>query len=339
MKNSGVSIIISTFNGASRLEDTLVALSRLNVSQIPFIELILVDNASTDNTFLFSQELWHKLGTPFPINCLHEETPGKLNAQEKGLKYAKGEFILICDDDNVLFPEYLQIGYKILTDNPRIGVLGGQGIALSTVPLPDWFQNYSYYFACAPQAPATGNVNPTRNVVYGAGMWFRKSAYDKAKQLGFNFILASRTGKKLTTGAEDSELCWAIRFQNFEVWYIEELKFFHHIPPNRLTKDYKIKLIQGMQTNGPYGNLYIRVWKNEISEKVKLFWLKECFYTLFYIFMLPFNHRINNKKVDLKRGVHNITVFLRDRSKYDSKINKLIEYKEKCVKYNVLENL
>ena len=324
---SKVSIVICTYNGKNKLVSTLLGISKLVIDHIDFVELIVVDNASNDGTIDFVDNYWNtNLKNPFPLILLKEELPGKLNAQELAFQHAKGDSILICDDDNELNPDYLQIGCSFFNRYPEIGVLGGQGIAVSTVEIPSWFEEYRYYFACAPQAHQTGSVMPTRNVVYGAGMWVRKSAYDLAKQLGFQFILNSRTGTALTTGGEDSELCWAIKLLGFEIWYVEELKFNHHIPENRLTEAYRIKLLEGMIDNAPIAGAYLRIWKNNLSKSVRFFWLKELLYTLkAYYFQ---KDSLNKKLLNL-----NIRFYINYRSKYDEQFNQIIHYRNRCLEY------
>lgn len=322
-----ISIVICTYNGVSKLASTLDSLSKLIVEQITYLELIVVDNASIDNTYQFVKEYWEShLLNPFPLILLKENRPGKLYAQELAFQVAKGDFILICDDDNELFPNYLQIGLNYLNQNARIGVIGGQGIAISTVPIPNWFKEFDYHFACAPQAPKTGNVMPTRNVVYGAGMWIRKSAYDLAKELGFEFILNSRTGSSLTTGGEDSELCWAIKLLGFEIWYVEELKFHHHIPSNRLTEDYKNRLLAGMIDNAPLAGAYLRIWKNNITKNVSNFWCKELFYALKA-------YCLNSDKEYKKILKLNIRFYIHFRTKYDVRFNQIINYRNRCIEF------
>ena len=330
MENQGVSILISTYNGATRLSRTLESLSELDTSTIPFVELIIVDNASTDGTLEFSENKWIALGTPFPLKSITENRPGKLHAQEAGLKIASGEYILICDDDNSFYSDYLQIGIKYLNENPKIGVLGGRGIGMSTIEFPEWFEQKSYLYGCAPQAPKTGNVRPTRNVVYGAGMWFRHSAYLKSKSLDYEFILGSRIGSKLITGAEDSEVCWMLIFLGYEVWYIDEMQFHHHITENRLTENYLKKLILGMTESGLTSSIHNRIWNGVISQKVKWFWIKELVYSIREYIKIGFSSLSTNKKLDLKRVKNNILILLKERSKYDEKVNRILDYKEKC---------
>lgn len=323
---NGIAILISTYNGAKKLPETLTALSKLDRTGISEVTLTVVDNASTDGTSTVVRSLWDSLGEPFPLVLLQEVTPGKLNAQEAGLKSITQPFVVICDDDNALFPDYLQVGHRYLTENPQIGVLGGRGIAVSDVPLPDWFEEYAYFFACAPQAPSTGEVRPTRNVVYGAGMWIRLEGYTTAKKYGFEFTLASRTGNSLSTGGEDSELCWALRFQGYEIWYVDEMRFHHHVPKDRLTEDYRLRLMNGMQSNGPLGGIYLRLAKDEIREPVRLFWLKELIYTVRDLFLLPVTS-VMDKKREQRRIVNNIRYFVRERGRYDAAVNQVLAYK------------
>lgn len=324
----GVSILISTYNGRDKLGSTLEALAHLDRSATGGVELIVVDNASTDGTSEFVRTKWSGLGSPFPLLLLNEPRPGKLHAQELGLAHVQFPFVVICDDDNSLFPDYLTIGLRHLLADERIGVLGGRGLAVSTVPIPDWFEEYSYYFACAPQAPATGEVRPRRNVVYGAGMWLRMEGYHRAKENGFRFILASRTGKSLSTGGEDSELCWALRFQGYAIWYVDELRFHHHIPADRLSGDYRERLLNGMQSNGPLGRIYLRVGKGEISEPVKIFWFKEFIYTFLSLLALPFSS-MREKGREFRRMTRNISYFLKERGNYDDTVNQVLAYAQR----------
>lgn len=324
----GVSVIISTFNGVSRLKNTLEALSKQEIESIASIEVLLIDNASTDNTSDFSQNLWYQLGNPFELKVIYEPNPGKINAQNTGLANAQYDVVLICDDDNALFPDYIENGYKLFLQNPQIGALGGRGIAVSDVSIPDWFDEVAYMFACAPQAKKTGDVRPERNVIYGAGMFINMRAFNKARAAGFKYLLPSRIGKSLVTGAEDGEVCWWLRFAGYEIWYAENLVFYHHLPAGRLTQEYRERLSNTLQIGFPVGKLYLRIFSGELTKPIKLFWLKEAVYTLLYIPTIPFL-KIKNKGNDFKRSINQIIYFLKERSEYDNTLRDLLAIREK----------
>ena len=223
----GITILICTYNGKDNLPKTLEGLAKLVIDKIPFIKLILVDNASNDGTSKFVNQTWIKLGSPFELEIIHEVQPGKIHAQTTGLNNVQTLYTLICDDDNELFSDYLKNGYELLQSNSKIGALGGRGIVQSDVEIPEWFESMDYMYACAPQAKKTGDVRPERNVIYGAGMFLNMTAYHKAMEAGFKVLLPSRIGKSVVTGAEDGELCWWLRFSGYEIWYAENLQFNH----------------------------------------------------------------------------------------------------------------
>lgn len=323
---SGVSILICTYNGKNRLATTLKALSQQNTSSIPNVELLLIDNASTDGTSQFVIEEWQNLHKPFPLKIITEPTPGKINAQERGLTEAGFKYALICDDDNALFPDYLSRGYELLLSNPKIGALGGQGIAVSENKLPEWFSEYAYHFACAPQAPKTGEVQPVRNVIYGAGMFINLEGWRKVKAAGFKYLLPSRIGKQLVTGAEDGEVCWSLRFAGYEIWYAEELKFYHHLPASRLTEEYRTRLLSALYVGSVAGKLYPRVYRKELTKPIRCFWLKELIYTLIYVLKLPFVN-VKDKKLDFERSLFQAKYLLKQRDKYDESLVYLLKLK------------
>ncbi len=324
----GITLLICTYNGKNRLYQTLKALAHQNVSSIPFLTLMLVDNASTDNTENFALQNWKELESPYPLKVLTEKTPGKINAQNKGLEMVETSYVLICDDDNELQQDYILRGYELLKSNAKIGALGGQGIVKSTVSIPSWFKDVAYMYACAPQGNGTGEVQPQRNVIYGAGMFLNMKAYKEAKEVGFKNLLQSRIGKSVVTGAEDGEICWWLRFCGYEIWYDENLKFFHHILPERLTDSYKERLTNMFKLGTPVGRLYIRIYRNQITQTVKFFWLKESIYMFWYLFNIPFTSS-KNKKIELKRSLSQIRYFLSERKRYDEKVNYLLSMKSK----------
>ena len=148
--------------------------------------------------------------------------------------------------------------------------------------------------------------------------------------MNYEFILGSRIGSKLITGAEDSEVCWMLIFLGYEVWYIDEMRFHHHITENRLTSHYLKKLVLGMTESGLISSIHNRIWNGVISQKVKWFWLKELIYSIKEYFKIGFSILPVNKKIDLKRVLNNIVILLKERSQYDEKVNRIIDYKEKC---------
>ncbi len=312
----GITLLISTYNGRDNLPKTLEGLANLDRNQIPYVKLILVDNASSDGTSEFVKEKWNELDNPFELEVINESKPGKIHAQTTGLNHVQTQYALICDDDNELFTDYLKNGYELLQSNSIIGALGGRGIVQSEVEIPAWFDGMAYMYACAPQAKRTGDVRPERNVIYGAGMFLNMTAYRKAMDAGFQVLLPSRIGKSVVTGAEDGELCWLLRFCGYEIWYAENLQFNHHLRPSRLTEQYRDSLLTMFKVGFPVGKLYLRIFSGELRKPIKLFWLKELLYTLKDTAKIPFL-KGSSRILEWKRSISQVKYFLSTRSNYD----------------------
>ncbi|HTJ00113.1 MAG TPA: glycosyltransferase family A protein [Dongiaceae bacterium] len=99
--NPKVSIIIITRNRAAHLRETLVAFQRLQVPRELPAELLVVDNASTDDTaaVIRAAQL-----PQLPVRYLLEPRRGLSNGRNSGLAHTTGELILFTDDD-VRVPE------------------------------------------------------------------------------------------------------------------------------------------------------------------------------------------------------------------------------------------
>ncbi len=339
--NIEISIIIATYNGISKLEKTLIAISKLVIDRNKNFELIIIDNASTENVISYVKTFWTTINSEIPLILEQEFKPGKVFALEKGFHLANGNYIIICDDDNELSINYLNIGLQYFENNPQIGVLGGRGILGNIENIPDWFERYAYNFACAPQALKTGNVYPERNVVYGAGMWIKKDAYLKTKKLGFEFIFNFTPGERKfnskNIGGEDGELCWAIKYLGYEIWYAENLIFKHNISRERLNLEQAKILNKGMEFSGPYSSLYYRIWNTNNNNLVKCFWIKEIIYSLIHLLKLLIQSKNYISKSEIKRTYLNIKIYLLDRKKFDEKYNQIMNYKLKCIEHNMDE--
>jgi glycosyltransferase involved in cell wall biosynthesis len=231
----GISVIICTFNGETRIGPTLEALKKQNYIDNLNIEVILVNNRSTDNTEQTAKKIWGNYTIPLRIE--YEGEPGVSRARQKGIESAKFEYIVFCDDDNHLFSDYLSIIYNHFETNIDCIMLGGQGIALPEIEVPFWFDNYKESYAAAPQGSQSGPAY----MLHTAGMALRKSYFIYLIELGFQFYTTGRIGKYLASG-EDSELCYAFHMLGWKIWYNEDMKFYHFIPKGRLTWTYLIRL-------------------------------------------------------------------------------------------------
>jgi len=99
-----ISLVISTWNNARLLRRTLESCCALE-DPGPGVawELVLVNNNCTDETDTVAAEFKARL----PLVYVHEPTPGLSHGRNAGLAAAKGELIVLTDDDVVPVKDWL----------------------------------------------------------------------------------------------------------------------------------------------------------------------------------------------------------------------------------------
>jgi glycosyltransferase involved in cell wall biosynthesis len=98
MTVSSVSIVICTYNRAERLRETLAALQEMDPPIDCVVELLVVDNNSTDQTPRVIADA--AADAPrYPIVALRESRQGKSFALNTALAAARGDILALGDDD------------------------------------------------------------------------------------------------------------------------------------------------------------------------------------------------------------------------------------------------
>jgi glycosyltransferase involved in cell wall biosynthesis len=217
-------------------------------------EVVVVDNASTDNTRQVARQEWNACGGKAPFQVVDQPEAGLSNARQKGIDAARYEYLLFCDDDNWLSQDYVRTAYQIMEANPKIGALGGYGMPECEIEPPDWMQPFIKSYAVGPQREKNGSLE-TGGVVYGAGSVYRKAGLLNLTANGFRSLLSDREGEKLTSGG-DFELCYALTLAGYEIWYDERLVFRHFIPRERMTWNYVVKNYKGFVQAEPVLRAY-----------------------------------------------------------------------------------
>ena len=242
----GISIVICTHNGSSRLHPTLMALTRLKVDFS--WEVVIVNNSSSDDTEEMVKEFFDTQKVQIRWQIVEEAIPGLVHARFTGVSAAKYEYVLFCDDDNWLFPDYLQNASEILSENPRIGVLGGKGIAVFEAEKPDWFDKYSSSFAVGDQNMYLGSSSNELGYIYGAGSVFKKVILKELLDSGFQLALTGRKGNTLISG-DDVELCYLAQLKGYKLHYSGGMEFYHWMAKNRMEWGYYLRLKEGITSS------------------------------------------------------------------------------------------
>jgi len=117
-----VSVIVCTRNRSDAMARLLEQLGRLVVPTGLRWELIVVDNASTDDT----ASMLASLQSPLPMRVVREGIPGVSRARNAGIAAARGDLLLFTDDDCLPDALWLTTIHEEFARAPSLGVLGGR---------------------------------------------------------------------------------------------------------------------------------------------------------------------------------------------------------------------
>ncbi len=231
VENKGFSIVLCAHNGAGRLKPTLQHLAAIALpADIP-VELVLVNNASTDDTETFSTKVWNELQTPFVLSIINEPRAGKGYAIETGYDAAQYAYIVTVDDDNWLEKDYLLNALALIETYPDVGIFQAGNAPVFEVTPPAWVQQVRGNMAIGSPVKEKGYFQKNNYGVWGAGMIVFKKDWMYLRSLGFAALTSKVAGK---AAGEDEELAFALLLLGRKIYYSDCLHYKHYMPAARL---------------------------------------------------------------------------------------------------------
>jgi glycosyltransferase involved in cell wall biosynthesis len=228
--NGGVSVVICCYNSAARLPETLARLRTQRVADAISWEVVVVDNASSDDTAEAARQHWGN-NDRVPLSVITEKRRGVAYAREAGFDAARYEYVSFIDDDNWVCEHWVARVEQVMAEHPEVGACGGYGEPLCDGAMPRWFHQYRQYYAIGPERPTDGTPPDT---LWFAGMTVRAKAWRELRRGGFRFLTVS--------AAEDNEISLALRLAGWKLWLDEDLRLTHVLPAARLTWPYFCEL-------------------------------------------------------------------------------------------------
>lgn len=114
--NGSVSVIIPTYNGTAYLAE---AVESVFAQTRPPCEIIVVDDCSTDGTAALARELAERAPVPMRVLSLEENSGGPARPINTGGAAARGELLLVLEQDDVLRPQALEWHVRALESAPE----------------------------------------------------------------------------------------------------------------------------------------------------------------------------------------------------------------------------
>ena len=230
---SDLNVLIATHNGGEVLGRTLAGYAALDIQSTDY-KLIIVDNASTDNT----QDIITQFAGQLNIHSIYEPRPGKNTAMNTGLAAIDSNIIIMSDDDSIPHQGFFEQWMEAFERMPDIDLFGGAIIPLFDVEPAAWIMErqsrFEELYAQRQNIPA-GPISPDR--IYGPNMAMRA----KVTQSGLKFddrIGPNATRKKsYAMGSETAFLREAVR-AGFQTGFAPTPTVSHIVRPEQIQPDY-----------------------------------------------------------------------------------------------------
>lgn len=118
MKNKPIcSVVMAVYNGEETLTE---AIDSILIQTLEEFEFIIVDDASTDKTELIIKS-YDDPRIRYVKNSENKYLGPSLN---KGIRIAKGKYIVRMDADDISYSNRLKVQYEFMEANPSIGIAG-----------------------------------------------------------------------------------------------------------------------------------------------------------------------------------------------------------------------
>ena len=270
-----VSVIIPCYNQGEFLEECLTSVF---ASSYKLVEVIVVNDGSTDNTKSIIDELQNK----FIFQVIHQENKGLAETRNVGIRVAGGKYILPLDSDDKIGQTYIENAFKTLELNLNIGIVYCKALLFGEKQGEWILPNYSFEQIL------------THNLIFNCAL-FRREDYDKTN--GYN--------SNMKEGWEDWDFWLSLIELGLQVERLEEVGFYYRIRNNSmvrsLNKEKNDRLRKQIYLN--HLDLYLNHFHNPINQYFEIKNLKE--------FKKSFHHLLNSKEYKIGRFVLSPIRFLK----------------------------
>lgn len=230
-----ISIVIGTRNRAALLRITLEHLQRQDYR--PGDEVIVVDNASTDDTH--DVVAGAAADFPVPLRYLAETRLGKSAAVNRGVNGARGEILALTDDDVLVAPDWIAQIRRVFSSG-TVDLAGGR--------VDPWWESAPPWWLRWQRPESNAMLSPLALLHYGerqalgertavgANLVMLRSVYERLG--GFNPDLGRQQGTLLC--GEDHDFC-SRATGTYRCEYRPEIRVRHWVPANRLRLRYYMR--------------------------------------------------------------------------------------------------
>lgn len=217
MKSPEVYAVVLNYNG---FNDSKECIKSLLASDAP-LKIIIIDNHSTDDSYLKLKSLFPKL-----ISIESEKNLGYAGGMNLGIKHAvsqNADYILLVNQDVIVSPDFLNPMLKAFSDDEKIGIVSSKVLYKSKKDIIYCAGGKISKVLCTGIAEYQGlkaaeNANENREITLAEGCFLliKKDVFDKAGFLNEKFFMY----------LEDVEFSERVR-KHFKIFYASNSVVYH----------------------------------------------------------------------------------------------------------------
>src|SRR5512135_3341024 len=126
-----ISVVIPTYQRRESIRRLLAAFAAQTMPPQDYQVIVSMDG-SEDGT----REMIERMPVPFPLEVLWQPNRGRATACNAGIRAARGELIVMLDDDMEPVPDFLTAHVRAHTADRRLGVLGAVPVRVNAAAPP-----------------------------------------------------------------------------------------------------------------------------------------------------------------------------------------------------------
>lgn len=250
-----ISIILCSCNRAASLRETLDSLGRVKIRPNWQVELLLVDNASTDET----GEVMHsaKLDA-MEVRYIYEARCGKGFALNTGISHAQGDFLFFTDDDVRIPEDWLEAMVEALNDG--CDAITGR-ITLAPHLLRPWLTSRQRWWLASSD---DAELKEGSRELIGANMGFHRHVLERVPAFD------TELGPGALGLGEDTLFGWQLVEAGFTIRYAPQAAVTHHLSADRLQRK---NLFTEARNHGQAEAYLLHHWEHQSIPFPRLKWL------------------------------------------------------------------
>jgi cellulose synthase/poly-beta-1,6-N-acetylglucosamine synthase-like glycosyltransferase len=200
-----ISIVIPTYNSEDTIEDCLDALFKEIKRFGKKVEVILVDDGSTDSTV--------KRAKKYSVKIIKQSHKGPAKTRNKGWETAKGEVVIFLDSDCKVGKDWLKTILKPFKDEKVAGV----GVKYKTWNKDSWVARFVGYEI----EQRHNKVSKKTNYLATYSTAYRRDVLEEMKGFDTSFKTAS---------GEDNDLSYRIVKSGYNLVFLKNTYVWHKHP-------------------------------------------------------------------------------------------------------------